>query len=304
MTARIPAHVREQQINDLPNISFVRWDCAYTGAFSKAVVRCSVDGFEWAAQVNNLVNNGTGCPQCAGNPRSTAEEIISQINARPGIEFVRWVAGYSNKKSKAICRCYIDGYEWPVQVGVLIAQGTGCPQCSKQRHWAADDRIEQINALPNIEFVRWENGYEGSYSKAVCRCLTDGCEWPAVVNNLVNNGRGCPQCAKSGYNPEALGTLYILRSICGGMIKIGISNNYKRRHAVLKRKTPFNWSCIELLHGDGATIAEFEKELHSFTSPAFFDQPFDGYTEWRKWDDRLPRWIERYRARLARIVAP
>ena len=69
----------------------------------------------------------------------------------------------------------------------------------------------------------------------------------------------------------------------------------------MRRRTPFDWHCIELLHSDdGSLIAEWERELHSFTEPAPFREPFDGFTEWRKWDDRLPRWIKRYRARLER----
>ena len=105
-------------------------------------------------------------------------------------------------------------------------------------------------------------------------------------------------CAQGGFNPTKQGTLYLLRSECGTMVKIGISNNHEQRHAQLKRATPFNWSCIELLHNnDGAFIAKAEKELHSLTEQAQFIEPFDGYTEWRKWDDRIPMLIEEYRAR-------
>lgn len=370
MTATIPAHVREQQINDLPNISFVRWAGEYKNAHSKAVCRCAVDGYEWPATVYNLLNGRYGCPQCAGRRRWTAEERIEQINALPNIEFVQWANGYCNDASEAICRCTVDGYEWSTKVGSLVRQGTGCPQCGGKRRWTAEERIEQINglsntsfvrwdgeyrgshsriicrcnvdgfewsvninnllnngrgcphcagkrrwtaaeriaqinALPTIEFVRWVGGYKNANSKAVCRCTIDGFEWPAKITSLINIGSGCPECAQNGYNRSKPGTLYLLRSECGSMAKIGISNDYKKRHTQLRNATPFNWSCIELIHSkDGATIAEFEKELHSWTEQAAFSQPFDGYTEWRKWDARLPRWIERYRARLARIVAP
>lgn len=161
-------------------------------------------------------------------------------------------------------------------------------------------RIRQINALPNISFVRWVGGYRSNKSKAVCRCVIDGFEWAAAVSSLISGGRGCPKCAPYGFDPAKRGTLYLLRSDCGSMVKIGISNDHERRHRDLKRATPFDWSCIELLHGDGEAIADMEKELHSITEQAAFSQPFDGYTEWRKWDDRLPMWIKRYRARLDR----
>lgn len=298
---RIPEEIRIQQINALPNISFVRWVDGYKGPHSKAVCRCALDGYEWAATVNHLVSTGRGCPQCAGVRRWTADERISQINALPNISFVRWAGEYKNANSKAVCRCLIDGFEWASCANNLINTGHGCPQCAGNRPYTADERIAQINAKPNISFIRWVSVYLNVYSKAVCRCEIDGFKWAASVGHLLSHNSGCPACAQGGFNPAAPGTLYILRSECGTMVKIGISNNHEQRHAKLRRRTPFDWRCIELLHSDdGSLIAEWEKELHSFTEPATFRETFDGYTEWRKWDDRLPRWLKRYRARLER----
>lgn len=230
MTVRIPAHVREQQINNLQNITFVRWDGEYSGKNTKAVCRCTVDGFEWFASAHSLVNTGRGCPQCA-----------------------------------------------------------------RQRRWTAQERVDQINNIPNVKFVRWLNGgYRGARSNIVCTCC-NGHEWTASVNNVVNHGSGCPKCAKYGYNPSKPGTLYALRSECGTMVKIGISNNTRQRHTILKRKTPFAFECVELCHGDGAMVATLEKVLHGLMEPIVFDTPFDGSTEWRKWDARLPEWFDLYR---------
>ena len=293
-----PAHISEQQINDLPNISFVRWADTYKNSESKAICRCTVDGFEWAARVKDLVRGRRGCPQCGGVRRLTAEERIRQINAKPNTIFIRWADGYRNARSKAICRCEVDGREWAAEVHSLVNAGSGCPQCGGKRRVIAEERIAQINALPNISFVSWCGEYTNAFSKAVCRCSIDGFEWAASLNHLLNNGSGCPACAKGGFNPAKQGTLYFLRSECGSLVKIGISNNHKQRHAQLRRRTPFDWHCIELLHSDdGSMIAEWEKELHSWTEQAEFREPFDGYTEWRKWDDRIPMWIEEYRAR-------
>lgn len=298
---RWTANERIEQINAKPNISFVRWEGVYTGVRTKAICRCEIDGFEWAVSVNELLNHGCGCPRCAGNQPYTADERIAQINAKPNVSFVRWDGVYKGSRSKAICRCAIDGFEWAAKVDHLITTGSGCPQCSNQRRWTADERIAQINAKPNVTFVRWVGTYKNQNSKAICRCDVDGFEWEASVLSLFNIGSGCPKCATIGYQPSKPGTLYFLRSDCGTMVKIGISNNHEQRHRQLRRATPFDWHCIELLHSDdGSLIAELEKELHSFTEQAQFSEPFDGFTEWRKWDDRLPRWIKRYRARLER----
>ena len=368
MSKRIPAHVREQQISDLPNITFVRWqDGEYRSNKSKALCRCTVDGHEWNASVNQLLTGGTGCPhcagkraanvhackyrkprekceqeindlpsihfvrwldgeyannksravvrceqdhewdarvvnlfsgkgcpECAGKRRWTADERIAQINALNGIRFTRWDGVHCGKKSKAVVQCAIDGYEWSASMDSLLNNGSGCPQCAGVRRWTADERVEQINSLTGISFVRWLDGeYRGARSKAVYRC-DKGHEWSAGVYSILNNGSGCPQCAEYGYNPSKPGTLYALRSECGTMVKIGISNDYEQRLSTLKRTTPFNWQCVELLHSDDGThIARLEKEIHNTTEPAITDSQFDGYTEWRKWDTRILKWFNR-----------
>lgn len=56
-------------------------------------------------------------------------------------------------------------------------------------------RIQQINALPNIKFLRWADGYQNQKSKAVVKCAIDHYEWSATINNLVDGGWGCPMCS-------------------------------------------------------------------------------------------------------------
>lgn len=298
---RIPEEIRINQINARPAISFVRWVEGYFNCESKALCRCEIDGFEWPARVMDLAR-GKGCPQCAGKRRWTADERIKQINSRHNIEFIRWGGPYTGCKTKAIVRCVVDGFEWSASVDNLVITGTSCPQCSGRRRWTSDERIAQINSLPNSTFVRWEGGYRNCDSKAICHC-DSGHEWSASLNNLINKRSGCPSCAESGYNPSKQGVLYLLRSECGAMVKIGISNDIHTRHRTLRRETPFPWSCIAIVKGDGYSVAAAEKELHSNTEPVEFNAPFNGYTEWRKWDDRLPMWVSDITARIAAGVA-
>ena len=80
------------------------------------------------------------------------QERIDQINALPNIRFVRWDGEFKGNTSKAVVRCDVDGYEWSAILKNMFA-GSGCPQCSGKRTWTADERIEHINAKPNIRFV-------------------------------------------------------------------------------------------------------------------------------------------------------
>lgn len=276
---RWTADERIEQINSLPDIEFVRWEDEYKTSYSRAIVRCRIDGYEWTVTVNNIINNGNGCHLCSGSKVWTGDERISQINKLDNIEFVSWVSGYKSSKSKAVVRCKLDHFEWSATAEKLVNERTGCPHCAGNRRWTADERIEQINRIDRIEFIRWLDGYKDQHSKAVVRCEADGFEWAISVNNAVNHGRGCPKCARYGYNKGSVGFIYALLSECGSRIKIGISNKPKQRHVKLAKNTPFKFSLIEQASGDGAKIAELERYFHDKYESAGLSG-FDGATEW------------------------
>ena len=282
MPKKISKEEWERRINEAGagRYDFVRWfvNCEF-GALKKCVARCVKDGFEWSSTVSNLIGLGNGCPHCAGNRRWTSDERIEQINSLENIEFVSWVDGYKGNKSKANVRCAVDGFEWSAIVHHLVNTGSGCPQCAGLRRWTSEERIEQINKLENIEFVSWVDGYKNFRSKANVKCEIDCFEWSPAVHDIVNGGHGCPSCAKGGYNPSKEGFLYALRSECGQYVKVGISNDPKRRHNELEKRTPFKFNLVEQISGDGAKIAELEKYFHSKYERAGFAR-FDGCTEW------------------------
>lgn len=275
----LTAYERIEQINSLENIEFVSWVGGYKNVSSKANVRCLVDNFVWSSEVNSLVNKGCGCPHCSGKRRWTAKERIDHINKLENIEFVSWPDSYKSKYSKAKVRCLVDNFEWCAEVGSLVNKGNGCPQCAGVRKWTAEERIEQINKIDNLEFVSWVDGYSGKDSKANVRCSIDNYVWSASVNNLISQGSGCPRCAKYGYQLDKKGYLYALRSECGRYVKVGISNKPSKRQNQLEKRTPFKFNPIEQISGDGAKIAELEKYFHNKYERAGF-KSFDGCTEW------------------------
>ena len=73
--------------------------------------------------------------------------------------------------------------------------------------------------------------------------------------------------------------MYALRSECGGHVKIGITNRDNDRFSELKRNTPFNFSIIEKVSGDGLHIQEIERYFHGKYERSGFSG-FDGATEW------------------------
>lgn len=277
---------RINQINSIKNIEFLRWDGDYSLLKSKAFVRCNKDGFEWSTSINGLINGGNGCPKCAGNRRYTKGEIECRINSIESISFVEWVDGYVNSKSKLVVRCEVDGFEWVSTVTSLLNKANYCPVCSGCRRWTDKDRINQINSISGTEFVRWDGLYRNSFSKAIVKCLDCSKCRSASINDIVNNGRGCPSCSRSGFDQTKHGSMYSLRSECGGYVKVGISNDHNRRYKELNRATPFKFYVIEQISGDGSRIAELEWYFHNKYERAGLSG-FDGATEWLICTDEL-----------------
>ena len=278
------AYTREQlekRINDVGSgrYEFVRWyvDGEF-GSNKRVVVSCVSDGFEWSTKACNLTHNGNGCPQCSGVRRWTAEERSAQINSLSHCKFIMWKSGFKNNKSIAVVEC-TNGHRWNVSVNNLICIGQKCPECQGVKRWSDIDRIKQINKIEGVSFVCWpDGGYINEYSRATVKCYECESTWSPIVSSILS-GNGCPKCANSGYNPSKTGTLYALRSECGKYVKVGISNKPSKRHRKLERSTPFQFSLIEQISGDGDKIRNLEKHIHSKYDSAGFTG-FDGATEW------------------------
>ena len=287
--ARKGMHVRESEINAIRGIKFISWKSWIGGAYSRANVSCDDCGTVWDATVNNLVNKKRGCPGCAPEKISTVkrlstESIIDRINSVEGASFIRFVGEYRNARSKVVLRCNACGIEFSTTSGSVVNSWTGCKQCAATRR--ADARridenvaISRINNIAGIRLIGWEFGrYTGVSGKAVVEC-DNGHVWSSTVIKL-ESGRGCPSCAKTGYDPSKTGTIYALRSECGRYVKVGISNKPEIRVDLLKKRTPFSFYLVEsITNTDGVVAKSLESYFHKKYGRSGLSG-FDGATEW------------------------
>ena len=110
-----------------------------------------------------------------------------------------------------------------------------------------------------------------------------GHQWKASIANRVS-GRGCPSCAKTSFDPNADGILYLLFHPIWMVYKVGISNSSNNRTEhhesngweVLEKRGPmdgllaYEWeqSILKMLKRRGAEIGRSD-----------IAGKFDGYTE-------------------------
>ena len=94
--------------------------------------------------------------------RIPESECIEKINSGNCMEFVEWESGYKNNRSKALIRCLVDGCncKWVATPFNLIHTKSGCPKCAGNYRYTEQERIDQINNIKNISFVRWDGFYK------------------------------------------------------------------------------------------------------------------------------------------------
>lgn len=116
------------RVNDIEGITFVKWHTQFDNAHSKASYRCD-NGHEWVTSLNMILHNGTRCPVCAGNAPISEKERLRQIELLSGVNFVRWVDGYSSNRSRVVLKCD-NQHEWECSLYSVTRQGTRCPTCA------------------------------------------------------------------------------------------------------------------------------------------------------------------------------
>lgn len=167
----------------------------YIGANIPILHRCLIDGYEWYAQPNNMLN-GYGCPKCSQRYRRTHDDYVQEVfEVNQDIEVLGVFSGLQNP---ILHRCKIHNIEW-MAYPEFILRGCGCSECGneKVREKLARTHEQYVEELkeknPDIEVL---GIYVNSFTPILHRCLKDGYEWCVSPVNILF-GYGCPQCNES-----------------------------------------------------------------------------------------------------------
>lgn len=167
-------------------------------------------------------------------------------------------------------------------------QGTQCPACSREESFLTHDKfMDRCSSIHGDTYDYSLSVYAGSdkWLKIICR--QHGIFEKTPDNHChKTKPQGCPKCIEYfGYRDSLPGYLYLMASNCGSLMKIGISNNPKRRHAQLQRSTPFPIKKVSQIRFDiGRDARMAERSAHRLFSSAELSG-FDGCSEWFHWDD-------------------
>ena len=224
----------------------------FKGAQTRIKLRCTLDGYEWETNINNLINGGYGCSRCSGKEEWTYEKLKNKLalflfpDGTPRFLLLTteddFNKNFKGAQTRIILRCTLDGYEWETNINSLINGGTGCARCSGKEEWTYERLQEAISDLKfpdgtpvcTLELSESEflEAYEidGCSAKIPVRCAVHQDHyWSPMLNDLINNKSGCPHCNTTGYSKAeiewiefvmATEGIYIQHAKNGGQVSI------------------------------------------------------------------------------------
>ena len=246
--------------------------------------KCS-EGHAWKATVSSRLE-GSGCPSCSGH--RVTDGFNDLVTTHPGIaaEAEGWnptqISKGSIKKLKWRCS---NGHNYFMTVNNRT-RGKGCPVCVGREVLIGFNDLATTNPEIAAQADNWDPTTltAGSNLKRKWIC-SEGHRWLAVVSSRNIAEKGCPSCAKYGFDPGKDAWLYLARHPDWGLLQIGITNSPDTR---LQRHSTRDWEIIDLrgpMEGslsrkwEISILAMLKQKRMNSGSDKTPGGKFDGYTE-------------------------
>jgi hypothetical protein len=261
------------------------WDPTQFSKFSNKKVnwKCTL-GHKWRVSINSRSTFQSGCPICSGQKILKGFNDLASINPSLANQAVGWnpseAAQWSHKLETWKCDL---GHTYKARIADR-SSGDGCPFCIGKKVLSGFNDLETKNPSLARQAFGWDPKTVSEFSNKILiwQCQ-EGHKWRSSVNHR-SNGRGCPSCAKSGFDPNKDSWLYLLIHQQWEMFQIGITNDLKRRYS---EHSLNGWELIEA-HGpiDGHLSQQWEtailrmlKAKGADLSNSKIAGKFDGYSE-------------------------
>lgn len=222
-----PQDVKNQwYIQKFQEVHGTRYDYSkvvYKTTREKVIIICKEHGEFWQTPNSHL--NGRGCPQCSPSQKKTTAKCIEDFIQVHGstYDYSNVVYVHSHTEVQIICR----------EHGVFLQrpdahlEGNGCPKCGDNKIQntklkSVEECIQDFKKIHGETYNYSQVQYNNCRTKVEIICKEHGSFFQTPNNHL--RGHGCPKCQVSNQN-----TLYILKCLDTGLIKIGITNRLDKR---------------------------------------------------------------------------
>ncbi len=229
------------------------------GSHEMRLWKCKV-GHSWSSVIKDRVF-GDACSYCSGRKALKGFNDLESLFPEIAAEADGWdpstVVAYSNKRQEWKCKL---GHTFSVAVNNRVRQGSACPYCNGGWVWPGFNDLMTTHPQVAAEAQGWDpkKVIAGSNVRLLWRCK-EAHEYKASPHNRAGNGRGCPSCAKSGFDPNEKGWLYLIENDFLGLLQIGITNDPTTRLAQHHRR---GWIDIDIRGPmDGGLTRELETAI-------------------------------------------
>jgi hypothetical protein len=184
----------------------------------------------------------------------TNEQYLTELDARTNL-LVYPIETYSGARVPILHRCINDHEFKAAPYSILSSISTGCKICSRELLKTTHE--EYVNKAPFLVL----EPYVDSNTPIKHQC-SSGHIWSPLPSQVLF-GKGCPSCAKGGFDPNKPGTLYYIKIAKANLsyYKIGITN----RTIAARFKDEDKNTVIKVIHQthyeNGADAREEETRL-------------------------------------------
>ena len=257
------------------------------GTASKLHWKCEL-GHEWMARGYSR-KLGSSCPICTGKQLLVGFNDLLTTHPEIASEADGWdpsTVTFGNGRFKKDWKCK-KGHKYQSTVNNRTSDHA-CPVCIGRQVLAGFNDLNTTNPILAAQANGWDpTTLTQSSNKKMSWICEEGHEWTSDVANRTE-GRGCPSCAISGFDPNSDGYLYFLNHSDWEMFQIGITNVPDDR---ISRHKRLGWELLELRGPmDGHLTQHWEtailrmlKARGADLSNSKIAGKFDGYSEaWSK----------------------
>lgn len=181
--------------------------------------------------------------------------------------------GTKGLKWDCICECgKIPTPKLTYQLTSGKTQSCGCLHKARAREanrgasrykLSEDQLLSRLHGLP-VKLLE----YAGKVNdKSTLQCTVDGCGhiWSSKLR-AIYSGRGCPACAKAGFNPKLKSDFYVYEIYSQGAMYIGfgITNRWRRReveHALQLKRCGATWNVLFVISMAGVDAQKIESTI-------------------------------------------
>ena len=253
----------------------------HSGSTKKVSWKCK-QGHIWDAIIDSR-SRGRGCPYCTGRRSTKGVSDLKTLNPGLASEAFDWdpstLTIQSGQLRKWKCRL---GHIW--ESSPHNRRKNNCPICANRKLLQGFNDLETIHPELAKEADGWDpkTFIAGTKTKLNWVCA-NGHKWSALLSNRAK-GIGCPTCARTSFDPNSDGWIYLLDSENWSMHKIGITNNpHNRVNLHLSR----GWELKDLRGPiDGHLAQQWERAILRMLKAKGADLSnskiagkFDGYSE-------------------------